>query len=153
MESNDPAHLHLEMKVWCDDGYTSYGVGTVRHIGSPPDHTEHLIGVELEDATGMNNGSLCGTEYFRCNMKYGIFLKPSQVKPLYRSVVKEYSSNGFGFVRQGDGVDVYFHITDVAYEPDTICVGQRVEHTRKTRWNKKRGELNDVAENMRLLSP
>ena len=67
--------------------------------------------------------------------------------------MKEYFPDGFGFLRQDEGVDVYFHCSDVAYEPDTICVGQRVEHTRKTRWNHKRGEFNDVAENMRLLSP
>ena len=143
------------MKVWCDDGKNSYGAGCVRYIGKlkyhDPDHD--LIGVELYDPIGRNNGTFQGVDYLNCAAPYGIFLNPDQVKPLYMSTVKEYVEVGkFGFLTQEDGRNTYFHHTDVAYNSNTIQIGQRVEHTLKRRWDTLKHAYNDVAENMRLYS-
>jgi tubulin-specific chaperone B len=69
--------------------------GTVRYVGPVPEipfpglKTEFSalegpfplwIGIELDEPTGKNNGSVCGRQYFDCPEKRGVFVKPDKVE-------------------------------------------------------------------------
>lgn len=56
--------------------------GIVRFIGQPHFAAGDWIGVELEDDTGKNDGSVQGERYFECAMGRGMFLRPSVVTVL-----------------------------------------------------------------------
>lgn len=49
---------------------------TVRFAGQTSFQVGEWIGVELEDKTGKNDGSVQGQRYFDCPMGYGMFVKP-----------------------------------------------------------------------------
>ncbi|KJZ80350.1 Dynactin [Hirsutella minnesotensis 3608] len=53
--------------------------GTVRFAGQTHFQVGEWIGVELEDKTGKNDGSVQGERYFDCPMGYGMFVKPMMV--------------------------------------------------------------------------
>ncbi|QUC23913.1 uncharacterized protein UV8b_08154 [Ustilaginoidea virens] len=50
--------------------------GTVRFAGQASFQVGEWIGVELEEKTGKNDGSVQGVRYFDCPMGYGMFVKP-----------------------------------------------------------------------------
>ncbi|KAJ4254865.1 hypothetical protein NW762_009663 [Fusarium torreyae] len=50
--------------------------GIVRFAGSTHFQVGEWIGVELEEKTGKNDGSVQGERYFDCPMGYGMFVKP-----------------------------------------------------------------------------
>jgi dynactin 1 len=52
---------------------------TVRFIGSTHFAPGDWIGVELDDATGKNDGSVQGERYFDCEHGFGMFIRPSAV--------------------------------------------------------------------------
>jgi dynactin 1 len=52
----------------------------VRFVGQPHFATGDWIGVELEDASGKNDGSVQGERYFDCEMGRGMFLRPTAVQ-------------------------------------------------------------------------
>uniref|UniRef100_A0A093VGZ7 Dynactin, 150 kDa isoform n=1 Tax=Talaromyces marneffei PM1 TaxID=1077442 RepID=A0A093VGZ7_TALMA len=52
---------------------------TVRFVGSTHFATGDWIGVELDDATGKNDGSVQGERYFDCEHGFGMFIRPSAV--------------------------------------------------------------------------
>ncbi|KAI9106166.1 dynein associated protein-domain-containing protein [Phlyctochytrium arcticum] len=54
--------------------------GTVRFAGTTSFATGLWIGIELEAPKGKNDGSVQGTRYFTCEMEYGVFVRPSQVR-------------------------------------------------------------------------
>jgi dynactin 1 len=43
------------------------------------------IGIELYEKNGKNDGSVDGIPYFNCEMGYGVFVRPSQIKSLHGS--------------------------------------------------------------------
>jgi dynactin 1 len=49
---------------------------TVRFAGQTHFQVGEWIGVELEEKTGKNDGSVQGERYFDCPMGYGMFVKP-----------------------------------------------------------------------------
>jgi dynactin 1 len=56
------------------------GRGVVRFCGTTSFSPGKWIGVELSEPVGKNDGSVQGVAYFSCQMNYGVFVKPSQVK-------------------------------------------------------------------------
>ena len=53
---------------------------TIRFVGPTAFQVGEWIGVELDEATGKNDGSVKGERYFDCKDGYGMFLKPLGVK-------------------------------------------------------------------------
>ncbi|KAJ4024183.1 hypothetical protein NW752_002749 [Fusarium irregulare] len=51
-------------------------IGIVRFAGTTHFQVGEWIGVELEEKTGKNDGSVQGERYFDCPMGYGMFVKP-----------------------------------------------------------------------------
>ena len=56
------------------------GRGVVRFYGTTSFATGRWVGIELSEPVGKNDGSVKGVSYFTCQMNYGVFVKPSQVK-------------------------------------------------------------------------
>lgn len=54
-------------------------LATVRYIGRPHFAAGDWVGVELEDESGKNDGSVQGERYFECDMGRGMFVRPTAV--------------------------------------------------------------------------
>ena len=52
-------------------------IATVRYIGDAHFAPGDWVGVELDEASGKNDGSVQGQRYFECTPKYGMFIRPS----------------------------------------------------------------------------
>lgn len=55
--------------------------GTIRYLGCPEGESELWVGVELEKPVGRCRGDFKGVEYFSCDKRFGMFVKPEQVRP------------------------------------------------------------------------
>lgn len=55
------------------------GLGHVRFVGQTSFAAGKWVGVELDDATGKNDGSVAGKRYFDTQEARGVFVRPSQV--------------------------------------------------------------------------
>jgi len=58
------------------------GTGVIRYVGDTLFQTGEWVGVELDDYTGKNDGSVKGERYFECEMGRGMFVRPSAVTVL-----------------------------------------------------------------------
>lgn len=54
-------------------------VATIRFVGTTQFAPGEWIGVELDDATGKNDGSVQGERYFECEPGYGMFIRPTAI--------------------------------------------------------------------------
>jgi dynactin 1 len=53
--------------------------GVIRFVGQTAFASGDWVGVELEDSTGKNDGSVQGERYFDCAMGRGMFVRPTTV--------------------------------------------------------------------------
>ncbi|KAK4637223.1 Dynactin, isoform [Fulvia fulva] len=68
--------LSVGQKVELNDGR----IGTIRYLGSTSFAAGEWVGVELEEATGKNDGSVQAKRYFECAAAHGIFCRDSGIK-------------------------------------------------------------------------
>jgi len=54
-------------------------LGTVRWVGLLEGKKSPWVGIELDEPTGKNDGSVKGKKYFTCSENYGCFAQPEQV--------------------------------------------------------------------------
>lgn len=64
-------------------------IGTIRYAGTTSFQTGKWIGIELDEPLGKNSGVVQGKRYFDCRMDHGVFVRPSQVKPLVAASTSE----------------------------------------------------------------
>ena len=69
------SELQVGQTVELDDGR----VAVVRFTGSLHFTKGDFVGVELDEPTGLNDGSVKGKRYFECKAKHGQFVKPNVV--------------------------------------------------------------------------
>ncbi|KAK4224969.1 dynein associated protein-domain-containing protein [Podospora fimiseda] len=70
--------LAVGQKIQLSDGRT----GFIRYVGQPHFAQGDWVGVELDDGTGKNDGSVQGERYFDCEMGYGMFVRPITITVL-----------------------------------------------------------------------
>ncbi|KAK3988169.1 dynein associated protein-domain-containing protein [Cladorrhinum sp. PSN332] len=70
--------LAVGQKIQLSDGRT----GFIRYVGQPHFAQGDWVGVELDDGTGKNDGSVQGERYFDCEMGYGMFVRPVTITVL-----------------------------------------------------------------------
>ncbi|KAF4984660.1 hypothetical protein FZEAL_176 [Fusarium zealandicum] len=77
---DDNDDIHDDNPLISDSGQTvqlSDGrKGIVRYTGGTHFQVGEWVGIELEEKTGKNDGSVQGERYFDCPMGYGMFVKP-----------------------------------------------------------------------------
>lgn len=56
----------------------------IRFVGNTHFAPGDWVGVELEDATGKNDGSVQGERYFTCRPNFGMFVRPVAVAGVVR---------------------------------------------------------------------
>ena len=56
--------------------------GTIRFVGQTAFAPGEWVGIELDEDTGKNDGSVQGDRYFECAMGRGMFVRPSTVTVL-----------------------------------------------------------------------
>lgn len=59
----------------------SESLGIIRFIGMTAFADGYWIGLELNECTGKNNGSVKGDRYFTCADNKGLFVRPTQIHP------------------------------------------------------------------------
>ncbi|XP_063907732.1 dynactin subunit 1 isoform X2 [Zophobas morio] len=67
--------------------------GVVAFVGPTNFASDTWIGLKLDEPRGKNNGTVQGVEYFKCEEKHGLFVKPTQVIPLddHGKPIKEFA--------------------------------------------------------------
>lgn len=60
-------------------------LATVRYVGQPHFAAGDWVGVELEDETGKNDGSVQGERYFDCDPGRGMFVRPAAITIIERA--------------------------------------------------------------------
>lgn len=70
--------------------------GIVRYIGEIEEIQGHVgpwIGVELDEPTGKNDGSVEGKQYFSCENKRGVFVRAERVEIGDFPVIDEFADD------------------------------------------------------------
>ncbi|KAI9852442.1 MAG: hypothetical protein M1838_000762 [Thelocarpon superellum] len=72
-------------------------VATVRYLGDAHFAAGDWVGVELDSATGKNNGEVHGQRYFDCQPFYGMFVRPAAIRAFGQTPA---NLNGNGHVQK-----------------------------------------------------
>ncbi|KAL7061418.1 hypothetical protein AAHC03_01431 [Spirometra sp. Aus1] len=75
---NIPQGLRLGDRVQVSGGR----LGVIRYIGPTDFASGEWVGVELDEASGKNDGSVSGRRYFSCKPNHGLFSAPTKITPL-----------------------------------------------------------------------
>lgn len=70
---SDLSDFQIGQTVELQDGR----IAKVRFVGNPHFAAGDWLGVELDDASGKNDGAVQGQRYFDCEPGYGMFVRPS----------------------------------------------------------------------------
>ena len=76
-------------------------LATVRFLGTTNFQTGEWVGVELEEATGKNDGAVKGDRYFQCAPNYGMFLRQSGVKRVVQDAARPRAGTAAGGAGRG----------------------------------------------------
>ncbi|RKP21953.1 hypothetical protein ROZALSC1DRAFT_26666, partial [Rozella allomycis CSF55] len=63
--------------------------GVIRYVGNADFATGIWVGIELDEPKGKNNGTVQGTQYFVCEEKHGIFVRPAMILKIFGDGEKE----------------------------------------------------------------
>ncbi|KAH9827646.1 dynactin [Teratosphaeria destructans] len=74
--------LTVGQRIELNDGRQA----TIRFVGTTSFQVGEWVGVELEEPTGKNDGSVKGERYFECEQGFGMFLKPGGVRQVIYDV-------------------------------------------------------------------
>ena len=72
------SELAVGQRIQLSDGRT----GVIRYVGQTAFAPGDWVGIELDDGSGKNDGSVHGERYFDCPMGYGMFVRPTTVTVL-----------------------------------------------------------------------
>ncbi|TKA32827.1 hypothetical protein B0A50_01053 [Salinomyces thailandicus] len=89
--------LSVGQKIELNDGRTAQ----VRFVGTTHFQTGDWVGVELEEATGKNDGSVKGERYFECEQGHGMFLRPAGVRQVVDDVKPRVRSGAVAKAKPG----------------------------------------------------
>ena len=82
----------IEVGKRCQLGTDSARRGKVVFVGEVPEipgSGEPWIGIELDEPSGRNDGSIGGKRYFHCAAKKGVFVRPGRVEMGHFGVLSE----------------------------------------------------------------
>ena len=86
------ASLTVGQEIELNDGR----IAIVRFVGTTNFQTGDWVGVELDEQTGKNDGSVKGERYFECKQGYGMFLRPSGVRQVVEDAKPKARAAGNG---------------------------------------------------------
>ncbi|KAK4133079.1 hypothetical protein BT67DRAFT_423812 [Trichocladium antarcticum] len=72
------SELAIGQTIQLSDGRT----GTIRFLGQTAFADDDWVGIELDDDSGKNDGSVYGERYFDCPAGHGMFVRPTKVSVL-----------------------------------------------------------------------
>mmetsp|Transcript_20568 Transcript_20568/g.46945 ORF Transcript_20568/g.46945 Transcript_20568/m.46945 type:complete len:314 (-) Transcript_20568:288-1229(-) len=96
--------------------------GTVRFMGATKFAAGEWVGIQLDAAAGMHDGSVLGVSYFECAMKTGVFAQAAQLTAVGGAPVQQPS-------------------TPAAQTTETAASAPEVTIGSKVRWNDKDGTV------------
>ncbi|TAQ88204.1 hypothetical protein B7494_g3470 [Chlorociboria aeruginascens] len=67
---------------------------TIRFVGQPAFAEGDWVGIELEDGSGKNDGSVKGERYFDCEMGQGMFVRPAGIATIQQPLPAAKPANG-----------------------------------------------------------
>lgn len=109
-------------KVELNDGR----IAVIRFVGPTSFQTEgQWVGVELEEATGKNDGSVKGERYFECRQGYGMFLRPTGVRKVLEDVKSKTSTNGSSVAMRNRPVHGHVGVNGVKKDVPRTISGRR----------------------------
>ncbi|XP_077593943.1 restin isoform X2 [Stigmatopora nigra] len=91
-------NFQMGERVWVNGNKPGY----VQYVGGAQFAPGQWAGIMLDEPIGMNDGSVAGVRYFRCDDRRGIFTRPSN---LSKTPLPEKEANG-GQVKMGSGENV-----------------------------------------------
>lgn len=78
---NDPSCVDSNwMNQRCEIQNELKSRGTIAYVGKIHSSPGYWVGVKLDEPVGKNDGSAQGKKYFDASPKYGIFVRPDQIK-------------------------------------------------------------------------